>query len=190
MKLQMRLTINAMISLVMLLAVLIYVVVNVSGLQATSGQMIQTMTESQQLKSELILSQLSLSNASSNMTEANKAEALERLGKASTRMVNMLQMVSDPHYHAILVKAKARFDLVIQEGTKALEERNVSEIKRQSVRILGVQNGINTLNILASDLQQETSKQTDAQIRKVYLFSLIGGIALFLAAGLYNFIVI
>lgn len=187
MKLQLKLTINTIISLLVLLAVLIYVTVKVSGIQDSSGQMIQTMTESQQLKTELILAQLSLSNASGNLSEANKSEALDRLERAGTRLDRMLQTVANPEYLALLEQAKARFDQVLQEGTKALEDRQISEIKRQSTRILGVLNGITTLNIMASELQHSTTEKTDAQIRNIYLFSLIGGILLFGAAVLLNY---
>ncbi|TVX96706.1 methyl-accepting chemotaxis protein [Cohnella terricola] len=188
MKLQMKLLLNTMLSLLMLLAALIYVVVNVSGMQASNEQTLQVMTDSQQLKTELILAQLALSNASGNMTEGNKGEALDRVNKANVRLTDMLDNVSIPGYSGILETAKSRLDLVSQEAEQALDDRNVAEIKRQSVRILGILNGINTLNILSSELQHSKSEQTDAKIRNVYWIALIGGIALFLAAGLLNYI--
>ncbi|WP_248930559.1 methyl-accepting chemotaxis protein [Paenibacillus hamazuiensis] len=188
MKLQMKLMINTMISLLMLLAVLVYVVLNVSGLQASNRQIIELMTESQQLKTELILSQLSLANASSNMTEANKTEALSRLHKADSRLTDMLGKVTIPSYRSMLDEAQDKFKSVSLEGSKALSDRNAAEIKRQSVRILGVLNVVHMLTVLSAEFQQSLTEQIDAKIRNVYVFSLIGGAALFLIAGLFNYI--
>lgn len=189
MKLQGKIMFTAMVSLVLSMGLILYIILQLSGMQSKNKDIVPTMMTIQRLKSSVILSQQALNNYSFSMTESNHSEVQKQLKDTETQ-IRALKSGSGlrlSEQNKLFSDIKIKFGQLKKDSENAMNEKNSPEVKRQSIRTLGIANDIYMLDVITNEHYDVMTEQLNQKIRFTWLLAIIGGVALTIAAAIYSY---
>ncbi|WP_226002738.1 methyl-accepting chemotaxis protein [Paenibacillus sp. BJ-4] len=187
MKLQGKLVLNAMVSLIACLALVAYIIFELIRINSQSSNLVPAMLNVQQLNAYLIQSGQALQNYSSTMSESNKADVLNQLTQ-SEKTINLLSqgMMQTDAQQKRLNTIKTKFSELKAATEKAMSTQNSPESKREAMRVQGIQNDVFMLDLLTKARYDEYTEDLTRNIRFTWQLALAGAVLLMVAVGLYN----
>ncbi|WP_179033462.1 methyl-accepting chemotaxis protein [Paenibacillus kribbensis] len=187
MKLQGKLVLNAMVSLIACLALVAYIIFELLRINSQSSNLVPAMLNVQQLNAYLIQSGQALQNYSSSMTESNKADVLKQLTQSEKTITLLSQgMMQTEAQQKRLSSVKIKFSKFKAATEKAMSTQNSPESKREAMRVQGIQNDVFMLDLLTKARYDEYTEDLTKSIRFTWQLALAGAVFLMVAVGLYN----
>ncbi|MGG1617376.1 methyl-accepting chemotaxis protein [Paenibacillus sp. NRS-1782] len=187
MKLQGKLVLNAMVSLIACLALVAYIIFQLIRINSQSSSLVPAMLNVQQLNAYLIQSGQALQNYSSSMTESNKTDVQNQLGQAEKTITLLSQgMMQTEAQQKRLNTVKTKFSELKAATDKAMSNGSSPESKRNAMRVQGIQNDVFMLDILTKTRYDEYTEELTKSIRFTWQLALAGAVLLLVAVGLYN----
>ncbi|ASR46604.1 methyl-accepting chemotaxis protein [Paenibacillus kribbensis] len=187
MKLQGKLVLNAMVSLIACLALVAYIIFELLRINSQSSNLVPAMLNVQQLNAYLIQSGQALQNYSSSMTESNKADVLKQLTQSEKTITLLSQgMMQTEAQQKRLSSVKIKFSKFKTATEKAMSTQNSPESKREAMRVQGIQNDVFMLDLLTKARYDEYTEDLTKSIRFTWQLALAGAVFLMVAVGLYN----
>ncbi|WP_149093886.1 methyl-accepting chemotaxis protein [Paenibacillus terrae] len=187
MKLQGKLVLNAMVSLIACLALVAYIIFELIRINSQSSSLVPAMLNVQQLNAYLIQSGQALQNYSSSMTESNKTDVQNQLGQAEKTIALLSQgMMQTETQQKRLNTVETKFSELKAATDKAMSTGSSPESKRNAMRVQGIQNDVFMLDILTKARYDEYTEELTKSIRFTWQLALAGAVLLLVAVGLYN----
>ncbi|MEC0183157.1 methyl-accepting chemotaxis protein [Paenibacillus peoriae] len=187
MKLQGKLVLNAMVSLIACLALVAYIIFELLRINSQSSNLVPAMLNVQQLNAYLIQSGQALQNYSSSMTESNKADVSKQLTQSEKTITLLSQgMMQTEAQQKRLNTIKTKFSKFKAATEKAMSTQNSPESKREAMRVQGIQNDVFMLDLLTKARYDEYTEDLTKNIRFTWQLALAGAVFLLVAVGLYN----
>ncbi|QDY83472.1 HAMP domain-containing protein [Paenibacillus polymyxa] len=187
MKLQGKLVLNAMISLIACLALVAYIIFELLRINAQSSNLVPAMLNVQQLNAYLIQSGQALQNYSTSMTESNKADVQNQLSQSEKTIALLSQgMMQTEAQQKRLDTIKTKFSQLKAATEKAMSAQNSPESKREAMRAQGIQNDVFMLDLLTKARYDQYTEELTKSIRFTWQLALAGAVLLLVAVGLYN----
>ncbi|WP_458121573.1 methyl-accepting chemotaxis protein [Paenibacillus sp. Z6-24] len=187
MKLQGKLMLNAMISLVASLVLVGYIIFQLLSINSQNNNLVPAMLDVQQLDGDLVQTGQALSNFSFSMSASNKALVMDQLQKIQTTLDALSNgMLQTAEEQKLLATAKTKFQKLNDESTTAMNNMNSAEAKRQSIRVEGIQNDVYMLDQLTKAGYSEYTKDLTNSIDLTWQIALAGAILLLIAVGWFN----
>ncbi|TKH43927.1 methyl-accepting chemotaxis protein [Paenibacillus terrae] len=187
MKLQGKLVLNAMVSLIACLALVAYIIFQLIRINAQSSSLVPAMLNVQQLNAYLIQSGQALQNYSSSMTESNKTDVQNQMGQAEKTITLLSQgMMQTEAQQKRLNTVKTKFSELKVATDKAMSTGSSPESKRNAMRVQGIQNDVFMLDILTKARYDEYTEELTKSIRFTWQLALAGAVLLLVAMGIYN----
>ncbi|MDH2332218.1 MULTISPECIES: methyl-accepting chemotaxis protein [Paenibacillus] len=187
MKLQGKLVLNAMISLIACLALVAYIIFELIRINSQSSNLVPAMLNVQQLNAYLIQSGQALQNYSASMTESNKADVQNQLTQSEKTIALLSQgMLQTEAQQKRLNTIKTKFSQFKVATEKAMSTQNSPESKREAMRAQGIQNDVFMLDLLTKARYDQYTEDLTKSIRFTWQLALAGAVILLVAVGLYN----
>ncbi|WP_025720254.1 methyl-accepting chemotaxis protein [Paenibacillus polymyxa] len=187
MKLQGKLVLNAMISLIACLALVAYIIFELIRINSQSSNLVPAMLNVQQLNAYLIQSGQALQNYSTSMTESNKADVQNQLTQSEKTIALLSQgMMQTEAQQKRLNMIKTKFSQLKVATEKAMSTQNSPESKREAMRAQGIQNDVFMLDLLTKARYDQYTEDLTKSIRLTWQLALAGAVILLVAVGLYN----
>ncbi|MEK4431775.1 methyl-accepting chemotaxis protein [Paenibacillus sp. FSL M7-0802] len=187
MKLQGKLVLNAMISLIACLALVAYIIFELIRINSQSSNLVPAMLNVQQLNAYLIQSGQALQNYSASMTESNKADVQNQLTQSEKTIALLSQgMLQTEAQQKRLNTIKTKFSQLKVATEKAMSTQNSPESKREAMRAQGIQNDVFMLDLLTKARYDQYTEDLTKSIRFTWQLALAGAVILLVAVGLYN----
>ncbi|WP_342414987.1 HAMP domain-containing methyl-accepting chemotaxis protein [Paenibacillus sp. FSL R10-2782] len=187
MKLQGKLVLNAMVSLIACLALVAYIIFQLIRINSQSSSLVPAMLNVQQLNAYLIQSGQALQNYSSSMTESNKTDVQNQMGQAEKTITLLSQgMMQTEAQQKRLNTVKTKFSELKVATDKAMSTGSSPESKRNAMRVQGIQNDVFMLDILTKARYDEYTEELTKSIRFTWQLALAGAVLLLVAVGIYN----
>jgi uncharacterized protein YybS (DUF2232 family) len=140
-----KLWLHSFLSLIASIILMGFIIVNMLSIQATNKDIVPVLLTIEKLEASMKSAKQSLNNAAYNMTEGNKQEVLAQIETTEKMIGELEKSLKQKEFRALLEKAKQKFAEVHNASLAALEHRDVSEARRQAMRIEGAVNDIYTL---------------------------------------------
>ncbi|OWA33378.1 methyl-accepting chemotaxis protein [Saccharibacillus sp. O16] len=190
MKLQGKLLLNAMISLVASLALVGYIIFQLLQINSQNQTLVPDMLNVQQLNADLGGLSQSLNSYSFSMTESNKAEVTGRLETVKATLAKLTESeetsLDSPEQQSWLTSISTKFTELSQGSLKALENQDSPEAKRQAARIQGIQNDAYRLDVLTKERYNAYTSDLTSDIKLTWEIALAGAVLLLIALGWFN----
>lgn len=140
-----KLWLHSFLSLLASIILMGFIIVNMLSMQAMNKDIVPVLLTVERLESSMKSAKQSLNNAAYNMTEGNKQEVLTQIETTEKLIGKLEKSLKQKEFRALLEKAKQKFAEVHAASLAALEHCDVSEARRQAMRIEGAINDIYTL---------------------------------------------
>ncbi|PZD97589.1 methyl-accepting chemotaxis protein [Paenibacillus sambharensis] len=187
MKLQGKMVLNALISLLASLVLVAYIIFQLLNMNAQNKELVPTLLNIQKLNGTLMQISQGLNNYSATMTESNKASILNELQKAEELVTQVASGVLPSGEEQEWVSSiQTKFGKLKGETEQAVNGQDSPEAKRQAIRAQGIQNDLYMLNLLAEARYEASTRELENSIQLTWQIALAGAIVLVVAVGAYN----
>ncbi|PYE44293.1 HAMP domain-containing protein [Paenibacillus barcinonensis] len=187
MKLQGKLIINALISLLLCLALVAYIIMELLNMNAKNQNLVPAMLKVNELNSNQIQTQQALDVYSFSMTAGNQ-EAVLLLLKEGEAMVKELSdgLLETDQELQLIQTVQTKLQALVQGATEAMSKMDSAEAKRYSARVRGIQNDIYSLNEITRERYTQYTFDLESSIQQTWQIALGGAVLLFIAVMLFN----
>ncbi|CAM4287555.1 methyl-accepting chemotaxis protein [Paenibacillus tarimensis] len=187
MKLQGKMVLNALISLLASLVLVAYIIFQLLNMNAQNKELVPTLLNIQKLNGTLMQISQGLNNYSATMTESNKASILSELQEAEELVAQVASGVLPSGEEQEWVSSlQTKFGKLKGETEQAVNGQDSPEAKRQAIRAQGIQNDLYMLNLLAESRYEASTRELENSIQLTWQIALAGAIVLVVAVGAYN----
>lgn len=187
MKLQGKLIVNALISLLLCLALVAYIIMELLNMNAKNQNLVPAMLKVSELNSNQIQTQQALDVYSFSMTAGNQ-EAVLLLLKEGQAMIKELKggLLETDQELQLLQTVQTKLQALDQGATQAMSSMDSAEAKRYSARVRGIQNDIYSLNEITRGRYAQYTLDLESDIQQTWQIALGGAALLFIAVMLFN----
>ncbi|WP_308722974.1 methyl-accepting chemotaxis protein [Paenibacillus polysaccharolyticus] len=187
MKLQGKLIVNALISLLLCLALVAYIIMELLSMNAKNQNLVPAMLKVSELNSNQIQTQQALDVYSFSMTAGNQ-EAVLLLLKEGQAMIKELKggLLETEQELQLIQTVQTKLQALDQGATQAMSSMDSAEAKRYSARVRGIQNDIYSLNEITRGRYTQYTLDLESDIQQTWQIALGGAVLLFIAVMLFN----
>ncbi|WP_145407960.1 methyl-accepting chemotaxis protein [Paenibacillus xylanexedens] len=187
MKLQGKLLLNALISLLLCLALVAYIIMELLGMNAKNQNLVPAMLKVSELNANQIQIQQALDVYSFSMTAGNQ-DAVNRLLEDGQTMIQELTdgLLETDRQLELIQTIQTKLATLSQGATEAMSSMNSAEAKRYSTRVRGIQNDIYMLDEITRERYDQYTVELERNIQQTWQVALGGAIVLLVAVMLFN----
>lgn len=187
MKLQGKLIVNALISLLLCLALVAYIIMELLSMNAKNQNLVPAMLKVSELNSNQIQTQQALDVYSFSMTAGNQ-DAVMLLLKEGQAMIKELTggLLETDQELQLIQTVQTKLQALDQGATQAMSNMDSAEAKRYSARVRGIQNDIYSLNEITRERYTQYTLDLESGIQQTWQIALGGAALLFIAVMLFN----
>ncbi|WP_342571722.1 methyl-accepting chemotaxis protein [Paenibacillus sp. FSL R5-0749] len=187
MKLQGKLILNALISLLLCLALVAYIIMQLLGMNAKNQNLVPAMLKVSELNANQIQTQQALDVYSFSMTAGNQDAVLRLLDEGQKMIQELTDGLLETDQQLQLIQSiQTKLEALNQGATEAMTEMNSAEAKRYSTRVRGIQNDIYSLDEMTRDRYDQYTVDLERDIQQTWQVALGGAIVLLVAVMLFN----
>ncbi|WP_433582664.1 methyl-accepting chemotaxis protein [Paenibacillus amylolyticus] len=187
MKLQGKLILNALISLLLSLVLVAYIIMQLLGMNAKNQNLVPAMLKVSELNANQIQTQQALDVYSFSMTAGNQDAVLRLLDEGQTMIQELTDGLLETDQQLQLIQSiETKLQALNQGATEAMSEMNSAEAKRYSTRVRGIQNDIYSLDEMTRDRYDQYTVDLEHDIQQTWQAALVGAIVLLVAVMLFN----
>lgn len=187
MKLQGKLIINALISVLLCLALVAYIITELLGMNAKNQNLVPAMLKVSELNSNQIQTQQALDVYSFSMTAGNQ-EAVLVLLKEGQALIKELNdgLLETAEERQLIQTVQTKLQALEKGAAEAMTSMNSAEAKRYSARVRGIQNDIYSLNGITRERYTQYTLDLENDIQKTWQVALGGAALLFITVMVFN----
>lgn len=173
MKLQGKLIVNALISLLLCLALVAYIIMELLSMNAKNQNLVPAMLKVSELNSNQIQTQQALDVYSFSMTAGNQ-EAVMLLLKEGQAMIKELTggLLETDQELRLIQTVQTKLQALDQGATQAMSNMDSAEAKRYSARVRGIQNDIYSLNEITRERYTQYTLDLESGIQQTWQIAL------------------
>ncbi|MFS0873276.1 methyl-accepting chemotaxis protein [Paenibacillus xylanilyticus] len=187
MKLQGKLIINALISLLLCLVLVAYIIYQLLGINAKNQNLVPAMLKVSELKANQIQTQQALDVFSFSMTAGNQDAVLSLLSEGQAMIQQLTEGLLETDEQLRLIESiQTKLTALDQGATEAMTALDSSEAKRYSTRVQGIQNDIYMLDEITKERYDQYTIHLEQDIQQTWQIALGGAALLLVAAMLFN----
>ncbi|MDQ0658890.1 methyl-accepting chemotaxis protein [Paenibacillus sp. W2I17] len=187
MKLQGKLILNALISLLLCLVLVAYIIMQLLNMNAKNQNLVPAMLKVSELNANQIQTQQALDVYSFSMTAGNQDAVLRLLDEGQTMIQELTDGLLETDQQLQLIQSIETKLTALNEGaTEAMSAMNSAEAKRYSTRVRGIQNDIYSLDEMTRDRYDQYTVDLEHDIQQTWQTALVGAIVLLVAVMLFN----
>ncbi|WJM08876.1 methyl-accepting chemotaxis protein [Paenibacillus sp. PK1-4R] len=187
MKLQGKLILNALISLLLSLVLVAYIIMQLLGMNAKNQNLVPAMLKVSELNANQIQTQQALDVYSFSMTAGNQDAVLRLLDEGQTMIQDLTDGLLETDQQLQLIQSiETKLQALNQGATEAMSAMNSAEAKRYSTRVRGIQNDIYSLDEMTRDRYDQYTVDLERDIQQTWQTALVGAIVLLVAVMLFN----
>lgn len=187
MKLQGKLVLNAIISLVASLVLVGYIIFQLLNINSQNSDLVPIMMNVQQLDSDLVQTGQALNNYSFSISESNKAIVEKQLQSTQATLTALTSAdIPTAEEQQLLQRVQTKFTQLTDAATKAMQAQDNAEAKRESIRVEGMQNDVYELKLLSKANYENYTSDLTSSISTTVQVALFGAIILLIAVGIFN----
>ncbi|WP_338590483.1 methyl-accepting chemotaxis protein [Paenibacillus sp. Y5S-9] len=187
MKLQGKLILNALISLLLCLVLVAYIIMQLLGMNAKNQNLVPAMLKVSELNANQIQTQQALDVYSFSMTAGNQDAVLRLLDEGQTMIQELTDGLLETDQQLQLIQSiETKLQALNQGATEAMSAMNSAEAKRYSTRVRGIQNDIYSLDEMTRDRYDQYTVDLEHDIQQTWQAALVGAIVLLVAVMLFN----
>ncbi|WP_340015441.1 methyl-accepting chemotaxis protein [Paenibacillus sp. FSL K6-1318] len=187
MKLQGKLILNALISLLLCLALVAFIIMELLGMNAKNQNLVPAMLKVSELNANQIQTQQALDVYSFSLTAGNQDTVLRLLDEGQTMIQELADGLLETDQQLQLIQSiQIKLTALSQGATAAMTEMDGAEAKRYSTRVRGIQNDIYSLDEITRDRYDQYTVDLERDIQQTWQISLGGAIVLLIAVMLFN----
>ncbi|SDY99042.1 Methyl-accepting chemotaxis protein [Evansella caseinilytica] len=187
MKLKYKLLSQTISILFLALLLVVFILTNMFSIQSSNRDYAHVLIGVQRLDAAVVTGQQSLNNYAYNQTEMNRTAAIGQLELIRERFDTLAAGLSGDDGEELFRLAEVKYDELEAAALVALEQRDSTEVLRQSVRALGVLNDLYKLNLETTAYYEALNEQTNSALQTLIITTIISGVILLLAALLISF---
>ncbi|WP_149846248.1 methyl-accepting chemotaxis protein [Paenibacillus sp. 37] len=187
MKLQGKLILNALISLLLCLVLVAYIIMQLLNMNAKNQNLVPAMLKVSELNANQIQTQQALDVYSFSMTAGNQDAVLRLLDEGQTMIQELTDGLLETDSQLQLIQSiETKLQALNQGATEAMSAMNSAEAKRYSTRVRGIQNDIYSLDEMTRDRYDQYTVDLEHDIQQTWQTALVGAIVLLVAVMLFN----
>ncbi|WP_017690912.1 methyl-accepting chemotaxis protein [Paenibacillus sp. PAMC 26794] len=187
MKLQGKLILNALISLLLCLVLVAYIIMQLLNMNAKNQNLVPAMLKVSELNANQIQTQQALDVYSFSMTAGNQDAVLRLLAEGQTMIQELTDGLLETDQQLQLIQSiETKLQALNQGATEAMSAMNSAEAKRYSTRVRGIQNDIYSLDEMTRDRYDQYTVDLEHDIQQTWQTALVGAIVLLVAVMLFN----
>ncbi|WP_416292514.1 methyl-accepting chemotaxis protein [Paenibacillus illinoisensis] len=187
MKLQGKLIINALISLLLCLVLVAYIIFQLLGINAKNQNLVPAMLKVSELKANQIQTQQALDVFSFSMTAGNQNAVRSLLDEGKTMIQELTEgLLETDEQLRLMGSIQTKLTALDQGATEAMQALDSSEAKRYSTRVQGIQNDIYMLDEITKERYDQYTITLEQDIQQTWQIALGGAVLLLVAAMLFN----
>lgn len=187
MKLQGKLILNALISLLLCLVLVAYIIMQLLNMNAKNQNLVPAMLKVSELNANQIQTQQALDVYSFSMTAGNQDAVLRLLDEGQTMIQELTDGLLETDQQLQLIQSiETKLEALKQGATEAMSAMNSAEAKRYSTRVRGIQNDIYSLDEMTRDRYDQYTVDLEHDIQQTWQTALVGAIVLLVAVMLFN----
>ncbi|MEK4524302.1 methyl-accepting chemotaxis protein [Paenibacillus sp. BGI2013] len=187
MKLQGKLILNALISLLLCLVLVAYIIMQLLNMNAKNQNLVPAMLKVSELNANQIQTQQALDVYSFSMTAGNQDAVLRLLDEGQTMIQELTDGLLETDQQLQLIQSiETKLEALNQGATEAMSAMNSAEAKRYSTRVRGIQNDIYSLDEMTRDRYDQYTVDLERNIQQTWQAALVGAIVLLVAVMLFN----
>ncbi|MEW4370782.1 methyl-accepting chemotaxis protein [Paenibacillus kandeliae] len=186
MKLQGKLVLNAIISLLASLVLVGYIIFQLLNINSQNSDLVPTMLNVQQLDSDLVQTGQALNNYSFSISESNKAIVEKQIQSTQATLDSLTSSEISTEEQQLLQRTQTKFTQLTDDATKAMQSQDSAEAKRESIRVEGIQNDVYELKLLSKESYESYTADLTSSISTTVQVALFGAIVLLIAVGMFN----
>ncbi|WFA83641.1 methyl-accepting chemotaxis protein [Paenibacillus amylolyticus] len=187
MKLQGKLILNALISLLLCLVLVAYIIMQLLNMNAKNQNLVPAMLKVSELNANQIQTQQALDVYSFSMTAGNQDAVLRLLDEGQTMIQELTDGLLETDQQLQLIQSiETKLEALNQGATEAMSAMNSAEAKRYSTRVRGIQNDIYSLDEMTRDRYDQYTVDLERDIQLTWQTALVGAIVLLVAVMLFN----
>lgn len=187
MKLQGKLILNALISLLLCLVLVAYIIMQLLNMNAKNQNLVPAMLKVSELNANQIQTQQALDVYSFSMTAGNQDAVLRLLDEGQTMIQELTDGLLETDQQLQLIQSiETKLEALNQGATEAMNAMNSAEAKRYSTRVRGIQNDIYSLDEMTRDRYDQYTVDLERDIQQTWQTALVGAIVLLVAVMLFN----
>lgn len=187
MKLQGKLILNALISLLLCLVLVAYIIMQLLNMNAKNQNLVPAMLKVSELNANQIQTQQALDVYSFSMTAGNQDAVLRLLDEGQTMIQELTDGLLETDQQLQLIQSiETKLEALNQGATEAMSAMNSAEAKRYSTRVRGIQNDIYSLDEMTRDRYDQYTVDLERDIQQTWQAALVGAIVLLVAVMLFN----
>ncbi|NMI05152.1 methyl-accepting chemotaxis protein [Paenibacillus sp. SZ31] len=187
MKLQGKLILNALISLLLCLALVAYIIMELLGMNAKNQNLVPAMLKVSELNANQIQTQQALDVYSFSMTAGSQDAVLRLLDEGQTMIQELTDGLLETDQQLQLIQSiQMKLTALSQGATEAMTAMDGAEAKRYSTRVRGIQNDIYSLDEITQDRYDQYTVDLERDIQQTWQVALGGAIVLLVAVMLFN----
>lgn len=187
MKLQGKLILNALISLLLCLVLVAYIIMQLLNMNAKNQNLVPAMLKVSELNANQIQTQQALDVYSFSMTAGNQDAVLRLLDEGQTMIQELTDGLLETDSQLQLIQSiETKLQALNQGATEAMSAMNSAEAKRYSTRVRGIQNDIYSLDEMTRDRYDQYTVDLEHDTQQTWQTALVGAIVLLVAVMLFN----
>lgn len=162
MNLRRKLFLNALMPLVLAIALVGYTMFQLMQIQSSSENDVNLLLEVERLDSSLVAAQLALSNLSYNGSAGNANDAREKVKTVGVEIDKLKGLLKKDEHVFQLSRMELKYKELSDSVQKALQSNSSTEFKRQSIRTLGIANDSYLLKDAVRSYYNSTLQKTES----------------------------
>jgi|HigsolmetaAR204D_1030405.scaffolds.fasta_scaffold06870_1 methyl-accepting chemotaxis protein len=173
-----KILLNSLLMLALSIFMIAFIIIRMLSIQSSNQDYMKVLLTVQELRAETKATMQSLNTFAYNMTDGNKQDAEQQLELTDKLFKQADGLLKEKESKQILSKAQAKFTDLKSQSLDALKDENAPEVKRQSLRTLGITNDLYMLDLYTSNHYEFLQASLKSKISFVITFALIGSIIL------------
>ncbi|UFT98161.1 methyl-accepting chemotaxis protein [Radiobacillus kanasensis] len=186
MNIKKKLLINSLGILLISSLIVAFIIYNMLNIQSSSQDEVTTLIDVQKLDSDLNSLKQSLSNFSFSGTDALKEEAKQNIEQSTALLEKLEKSSKGKSSYEYIERAAIKFEELTKATENALNQKNLAEAKRQSIRIDGILNDTYKFNMASEALYEKALDDLDGRIQYVILSAVISTVVLIAIASVFS----
>ncbi|PWW42162.1 MULTISPECIES: methyl-accepting chemotaxis protein [Paenibacillus] len=187
MKLQGKLILNAIVSLLLCLLLVAYIIIQLLNMNAKNQNLVPAMLKVTELNANQIQTEQALDVYSFSMTAGNQDNVARLLNEGKTMVKQLTEGLLETDEQLRLIQSiQTKLTALDTGATEAITAMNSSDAKRFSSRVKGIQNDIYMLDEVTRDRYDQYTVALEQDIQRTWQIALAGAVVLLVAVLLFN----
>ncbi|MFC4404719.1 methyl-accepting chemotaxis protein [Gracilibacillus xinjiangensis] len=184
MNIKQKLRLITLLPLFIACGIMAIVVIQMTQILSSNNDNVDQLVNVEKLKSTIVSIEQNLDSFSLNRTEADAESVRTNLQNS----IGFLEYFSHTTGAQDQVKKIEEKLLELNENVQeALDSKDVSEAKRQSIRTHGIQNDIHLLQLMIDQNYQDAQSKQSGIITFIIFFTIISGLILLISTGTFSY---